>query len=104
LEIDFCEIDEELFSILDEFEPYGEANERPIFAANGKKALNIKTIGHNIGFKAIIDCGAKKLKAVCFRTSSLPIESELISFKFSIYKNDYMDGAIELLIEEIVAS
>ncbi len=103
-EIDFCEIDEELFSILDEFEPYGEANERPIFAANGKKALNIKTIGHNIGFKAIIDCGAKKLKAVCFRTSSLPIESELISFKFSIYKNDYMDGAIELLIEEIVAS
>ncbi len=103
-EIDFCEIDEELLLILDEFEPYGEANEKPIFMGRGKKVAQLKTISQETGFKATIVCKDKRLKAVCFRASSFPKENEYIDFRFSIYKNDYMGGSIELLIEEIVAS
>jgi len=103
-EIDFCEIDEELLSILDEFEPYGEANEKPIFMGNKKKVAQLKTISQDTGFKATIACGDKRLKAVCFRATSFPRENEHIDFRFSVYKNDYMGGSIELLIEEIVAS
>lgn len=102
-EINFCEIDEELTFILDEFEPYGEGNERPIFMGKSKKVAALKTIGQNTGFKATLECKDKKLKAVCFRANVFPKENEHIDFLFSVYKNDYMGGSIELLIEEIVA-
>jgi single-stranded-DNA-specific exonuclease len=103
-EIDFCEIDEELLSILDEFEPYGEANEKPTFLGNKTKVSQLKTISQDTGFKATLVCGDKKVKAVCFRASSFPRENEHIDFRFSIFKNDYMGGSIELLIEEIMVS
>ncbi len=103
-EIDFCEIDEELFCILDEFEPYGEANERPVFIGKNKRVAQLKTISQETGFKATLECNDKKLKAVCFRANSFPKENEYINFRFSLFKNDYMGGSIELLIEEIVAS
>jgi single-stranded-DNA-specific exonuclease len=103
-EIDFCEIDEELTQILDEFEPYGEANEKPIFMGKNKKVIQMKTISQDKGFKVTVECGRKQLKAVCFRASSFPKENEHIDFRFSVYKNDYFGGSLELLIEEIVAS
>ncbi len=103
-EIDFCEIDEELTVILDEFEPYGEANEKPIFMGRSKKVAQLKTISQETGFKATLECKDKKLKAVCFRANVFPKENERIDFRFSVYKNDYMGGSIELLIEEIIAS
>ncbi|MCI4400085.1 MAG: single-stranded-DNA-specific exonuclease RecJ [Campylobacteraceae bacterium] len=103
-EIDFCEIDEELVRILDEFEPYGEANEKPIFMGTAKKVVQMKTIGQERGFKLTIEDGSKKLKAVCFRANSFPKEGEDINFRFSIYKNDYLGGSLELLIEEVIAS
>jgi single-stranded-DNA-specific exonuclease len=103
-EIDFCEIDEELVRILDEFEPYGEANERPIFMGSAKKVVQMKTIGQERGFKLTIEDGSKKLRAVCFRANSFPKEGDDINFRFSIYKNDYLGGSLELLIEEIIAS
>lgn len=98
-ELDFDEIDEELFSVINSFEPYGEGNERPIFLGRGKRFSNIREMPMKIGgFKANIG----KLKAVCFKRCKPPRENEELDFRFSVYKNDFTGGAIELLIEEII--
>jgi len=103
-EMDFCEIDEELVEILDKFEPYGESNEKPIFFGRQKRLSSVKKIGADAGFRATVECKEKKLRAVCFRKSESAGADGFVDFRFSVYKNDYTGGQVELLIEEIIAS
>lgn len=106
--IDLSQIDDELADILESFEPYGEGNERPIFTAKNKLVKEIKPIGKEKGFRlTLCDDGEfeqKTVKAVCFRGNTKPKEGERIDFRFSVYKNSFFGGSVELMIEEILLS
>ncbi|MDD3467213.1 MAG: DHHA1 domain-containing protein, partial [Campylobacterales bacterium] len=104
-EVPFCDIDDELANILDRFEPYGEANEKPVFFGSAKTVAEFKTIGAGKGFKmTLVDDEGTDVRAVCFRTSNTPKNGDKINLRFSVYKNDFFGGSVELMVEEIVAS
>ncbi len=104
-EVPFCDIDDELANILDRFEPYGEANEKPVFFGSAKTVAECKTIGAGKGFKmTLIDDEGTDVRAVCFRTHNTPKNGDKIDLRFSIYKNDFFGGSVELMVEEIIAS
>jgi single-stranded-DNA-specific exonuclease len=97
-----------LADILESFEPYGEGNERPIFTAKNKLVKEIKPIGKEKGFRLTL-CDKsgyeqKTVKAVCFRGNAKPKEGEYVDFRFSVYKNSFFGGSVELMVEEILLS
>ena len=106
--IDLSQIDEELADILESFEPYGEGNERPIFTAKNKLVKEIKPIGKEKGFRLTLcdesNHEQKTVKAVCFRGNAKPKEGEYVNFRFSVYKNSFFGGSVELMVEEILLS
>ncbi len=103
-EIDLNEVDLELLDILDNFEPFGEANPKPIFLANSIKVITAKKVGENERhLKLVLKNGANKFQqAIMFNTQSNISEGDIIDFSFSVSKNIY-NGFISpiLIINEL---
>jgi single-stranded-DNA-specific exonuclease len=95
-ELDFREIDEELMKILDEYEPYGEANPKPKFIAT-VKVLNLEHLKDN-HYKLILEQNGKILPAIIFRYEGE--FDKIIKIKFTLSRDIYSN--IQIMIEEIL--
>lgn len=96
-------IDMELCSILQKFEPYGEANARPRFLAKGKFVKKRDYIGKDAQtLRLWIEESGTTLKAICFRPTHAVAEGSRIDFCYTVVKNSFNNQtSVELLIEDI---
>lgn len=87
-QINVSVIDNELLSIFDEFEPYGQKNPRPFFEVKDAKVINIRSIGlENKHLKILFKQGYKMFEAMFFNYDYLPRVGEVLNLEISISKN-----------------
>jgi single-stranded-DNA-specific exonuclease len=104
-EIDITHIDLELLSILERFEPYGEANERPKFRLSNANVHYSKKVGkdaNHLKFDILDKKTNSYLSAIKFKTDMTLQVGEVIDFSFSITKNEF-NGVISpsLMVDDI---
>jgi len=86
----FCEIDLDLIKLIEQFEPFGEANLKPKFIAKDVEILDIKTMGQNSEHKSyFLNDGTKAFRAVEFRSKSDFKIGDKIDIAYSLGKNEY---------------
>lgn len=104
-EIAIEEIDLELLELLETFEPFGEANERPKFRLTNSYVYNAKKIGkeaNHLKFEILDKKTNSYLSAIKFKTDITISAGETIDFSFTVAKNEY-NGTItpNLMVDEI---
>ncbi len=100
------DIDLELLSLLEEFEPYGEANPRPSFLIKDAEVVSIKLMGRDKSHSRIeirqFAHERKTLELIAFRTVfEMPYDKK-ISCSYKVAKNEF-NGRIsaQLLVNKI---
>ncbi len=102
-EIDAREIDFELLELLEEYEPYGQRNPKPVFKIRDAKVKKSRLLGReNSHQKLIIESKTAILESIDFNYDKLAKNGSIVDLVFTISKNSYR-GYItpQLLIEEI---
>ncbi len=100
------EIDNELLMLLEEFEPYGEANLRPNFLLREAEVVNIKLMGSDKSHSRIevrqYPHQRKTVELIAFRTVFEMPEDRKITCSYSVTKNEF-NGRIspQLLVQKI---
>lgn len=98
-------IDLELLNILEEFEPYGESNLRPIFLLQDAEILNIKLIGSDKSHSKIEirhPNSNKTLELLAFRTVFTMPDDRKLTCSYSINKNEFNNRiSVQLLVHNI---
>ncbi|MBA3027119.1 MAG: single-stranded-DNA-specific exonuclease RecJ [Sulfurimonas sp.] len=100
------EIDFELLDLLEQFEPYGEANLRPRFLIKNAEVVSIKLLGADKTHSKIeIRQEAherKTLELVAFRTVFEMPENKKITCSYTIAKNEFNNKtSLQLLVNKI---
>jgi len=99
------EIDHELLSLLEQFEPYGEANLRPSFFLHNAQIVNIKLMGADKShsrIEVLQDEDSQTIELVAFRqVIEMPADGK-ISCSYSVSKNEF-NGKVtpQLLVKKI---
>jgi single-stranded-DNA-specific exonuclease len=87
-EISLEEIDLDLCEILDSFEPYGRANEKPKFVAIGKRVEKLDLIGKDKNTsKLVLSENGSKVKGVYFGKIENIRAGDRLSFSYHVAKN-----------------
>lgn len=100
------EIDHELLMLLDSFEPYGEANERPLFFIDQALILDVKYFGQEQSHSKIIikqfAYDTHTLELILFKERFNIPQNRRLSCSYKVTKNEY-NGKIsaQLLVEKI---
>jgi len=100
------EIDHELLKLLDTFEPYGEANNRPCFLLYEAEVVSIKLMGADKAHSRIevrqYPHQRKTVELIAFRTVFEMPQNHKITCSYTINKNEY-NGNItpQLLVKKI---
>lgn len=100
------EIDLELLEILESFEPFGEANERPTFLIHEAEVVNIRLMGADKSHSRIevkqLGDESKTVELVAFRTVFEMPKDGKISCSYSVSKNEF-NGKVtpQLLVNKI---
>jgi single-stranded-DNA-specific exonuclease len=100
------DIDIELLRLLEQFEPFGEANPRPTFLIKDAEVVNIKLIGADKSHSRIeirqYPHQRKTIEVVAFRRVFEMPESRKITCSYSVAKNEF-NGKIsaQLLVNKI---
>ena len=91
--LDSDDIDLELLSLLDAFEPYGEANHRPIFLIENAEVVGVKLMGADKSHSRIeirqYPHQIKTVEIVAFRTVFEMPADKKISCSYTIAKNEF---------------
>lgn len=100
------EIDLELLNLLENFEPYGEANLRPRFLIQNAEVVSIKLLGADKSHSKIEirqeSHERKTLELVAFRTVFEMPEDRKISCSYTIAKNEFNNKvSVQLLVNKI---
>jgi len=100
------EIDFELLTLLENFEPYGEANLRPRFLIEDAEVISIKLLGTDKSHSKIeIRQGAherKTLELLAFRTVFEMPQDRKISCSYTVTKNEFNNRiSLQLLVHKI---
>ncbi len=99
------DIDFELLDILEQFEPYGEANTKPTFYIKDAEVINIKLMGKDKSHSRIEikqKDNDKTLELIAFRTVYEMPENGLISCSYSVSKNEFNSRiSVQLLVDKI---
>ena len=100
------DIDHELLNLLESFEPYGEANIRPIFLFKEAHILNIKTMGKDKSHCKITikqnDNDIKTLELIMFREVLKMPEDRKLTCSYTVTKNEFNGKvSVQLLINKI---
>jgi single-stranded-DNA-specific exonuclease len=103
-EIKIDDIDLELLDILEAFEPFGEANEKPKFRLTNRYVQSAKKVGkeqNHLKFDILDKQTNAYLSAIKFKTDFCINAGELVSFSFTISKNEF-NGAVtpSLMVDE----
>lgn len=92
-EIDIRDIGLELLSLLEQFEPYGEGNEKPKFIMNNATILSARKFGSNKDHVKLLikapECAYTTQEIIIFKTQDEFKSGEQISFTYGISKNEY---------------
>jgi single-stranded-DNA-specific exonuclease len=102
----FDDLDFELLSILESFEPYGEANPRPTFLVKDAEVVSIKLMGKDkshsrIEIREYPHQGETK-ELIAFRTVFEMPESRKITAQYKVAKNEFNGRvSLQLLVEKI---
>lgn len=100
------EIDLELLSLLEQFEPYGEANLRPRFLIQEAEVVSIKLMGQDKSHSRIEirqnPHERKTLELIAFRTVYEMPESRKITCSYTVAKNEFNKKvSAQLLVNKI---
>ena len=97
--LDAEEIDLELLALLEQFEPYGEANHRPLFLLKDAEVVSIKLMGADKSHSRIeirqFPHQRKTLEIIAFRRVYEMPEDGKITCSYSIGKNEF-NGKVTL--------
>ncbi len=101
----FSQIDLELLNMLEQFEPYGEANPKPKFITKDVKVVAIKEIGAKKEHKRfILENSNKHFVALEFRAKSEVKVGEKVEITYTLHKNEFNNQIeINLFLEEITS-
>ncbi len=100
------EIDMELLELLEQFEPYGEANHRPLFLFEEAEVVSIKLLGTDKAHSKIeirqYPHQRKTLELIAFKTVFEMPQDKKITCSYSIAKNEFNGRiSLQLLINKI---
>lgn len=99
------EIDFELLDILESFEPYGEANNRPLFLLKDAKVTKIDIFGKEKSHSRITlkqDDEQKEMEFILFRTVLEMPKDKKLTCSFRAAKNEFNSKvSIQLIIDKI---
>jgi len=104
--LDTQEIDEELLSILERFEPYGEANSRPLFLLQDAEVVSIKLMGSDKSHSRIevrqYPHQRQTVELIAFRTVFTMPADKKITCSYTVSKNEF-NGRVkpQLLLQKI---
>ena len=91
--LDMDDIDLDLLSLLESFEPYGEANARPSFLLKNAEVVSIKLIGADKSHSLIevrqYPHQKKTLEIIAFRTIFEMPEERKITCSYTVTKNEF---------------
>lgn len=96
-------VDLDLIKILEDFEPYGQKNPRPVFEIKDIKVLQTKNIGNtNAHLKLNLQKNDINFEAVFFNYDHCPKIGEVINLFVSVSKNSFRGEALaQLSVKEI---
>ena len=100
------EIDLELLDLLENFEPYGEANPRPSFLLKNAEVVSIKLMGSDKSHSRIevrqYPHQRKTVEVIAFRTVFVMPQDRKISCSYTIAKNEFNNRvSAQLLVNKI---
>ncbi|WP_242689799.1 single-stranded-DNA-specific exonuclease RecJ [Sulfurimonas aquatica] len=100
------DVDLELLSLLENFEPYGEANPRPSFLLKNAQVVNIKLMGADKSHSRIEvkqhQDSSKTIELIAFRTVFEMPHDKKISCSYTVNKNEFNSRITpQLLINSI---
>jgi single-stranded-DNA-specific exonuclease len=101
-----AEIDQELLDILERYEPYGEANERPLFLLHEAEVVSIKLLGNDKSHSKIevrqYPHQRKTIELIAFRRVFEMPHNRKITCSYTVTKNEF-NGRItpQLLVKKI---
>ena len=86
--MDFCDYDYECYEIIKSFEPYGEANPKPLFFAKDTSVVHSQKVGQNQDhLKLILKSDKHHKKAMAFFNDKKINKGEKLDLIFTLYKN-----------------
>jgi single-stranded-DNA-specific exonuclease len=90
---DSQDIDDDILSLLDKFEPYGEANPKPIFLFENAEVVSVKLMGADKSHSKIeirqYPHQKKTLELIAFRTVYDISKNKKITCSYTISKNEF---------------
>jgi len=100
------EIDHELLNLLDNFEPYGEANNRPLFLINKAQILEIKLFGKEKNHSKItvrqFAHERKPIELILFKKVYKMPEDKTITCSYRVTKNEFNNKiSAQLIINKV---
>ena len=100
------EIDHELLNLLDNFEPYGEANNRPLFLVDNAEILEIKLFGKEKNHSKIIvkqfTHERKSIELILFKKVYEMPENRTLTCSYRVTKNEWNNRvSAQLIINKI---
>ncbi len=104
--LDSSDIDMELLDILERFEPYGEANQRPIFLFHEAQVVRVQYIGAQKNHSKITirqyPNHSNTVELLAFNTVYTPTKDKKITCSYTVSKNEF-NGRItpQLLIHKV---
>ena len=101
--LDFGYIDFGLIELMEQFEPYGEANSRPKFMTRGVKIVSVQQMGREKNhLRFALEHRGVIQTAVQFKTREVYRVGEYIDITYTISKNSFRDSiTIQLMIDEV---
>jgi len=104
--LDSEDIDFELLELLEQFEPYGEANSRPRFLFKDAEVVNIKLMGADKSHSRIevrqYPHQRKTVELIAFRRAFEMPDDRKISCSYSVAKNEFNGRvSLQLLVDKI---
>ncbi|MDQ1264107.1 MAG: single-stranded-DNA-specific exonuclease [Campylobacterota bacterium] len=102
----FCEIDFELLDILERFEPYGEANTRPLFLIKDAEVVKIETFGKEKSHSKVLlrefENEKKEVELILFKNILQMPESKKLTCSYRTVKNEFNSKvSVQLIINKI---
>ena len=89
-EMEFDEFDNECYEIIKSFEPYGEANPKPLFLAKNCKVVLSQRVGaNNNHLKLLLELNTHHKKAMAFFNDKEIKRGEEIDFVYTFVKNEF---------------
>lgn len=100
-----CEIDFELLEILEEYEPYGEANKRPLFFMQEAKIKKVEAFGRDKNHSKVIveqKNSKESVELVLFKNIINSANNNTLSCSYRVLRNEFNSKvSVQLIINKL---